>query len=190
MSMPDPFATPTSAPVKKPDGKSLFPWFLMVAGLPFLLLGGWGIYQGMATRSWPRAEGMILASNLRVRESESTRSSNSGIRDRSETATVDIRYKYTVNGTRYESDGIEVADFGLQNSAAARKQHEKYPPGTVVQVAYNPANPAVAYLEPGPGSVSMMLAGVGTGLVLVGLMVRNAMRHQANRPAEDDEDGN
>jgi hypothetical protein len=53
--MPDPIEISNSAPVNKPDGKSLFPWFLIVAGLPFVLLGGWGICQGMATRHPPPA---------------------------------------------------------------------------------------------------------------------------------------
>jgi hypothetical protein len=149
-----------------------FSWFLMVVGLAFLGLGAWGIYQGAVTSKWPRAPAVILHSDLRVRDSTPNRSSG----QRDSTASVAIRYEYTVEGRKYIGDGIEVVDFGLQNSAAARKQHDKYPGGSTAQVAYDPANPAIAYLEPGPSSMSLMLGGIGLGLVLLALLIRRAVR--------------
>jgi hypothetical protein len=159
----------------RPPNQS-FSWFLIVVGLPFLGLGGWGIYQGYVTLQWPRATAVILDANLRVQESDASRRKTA-------THTVDIRYKYTVDGKTYHGDGIEVADFGLQNSALAQKQYDKFPAGTTAEIAYDPVDPAVSYLQPGPSSTSLLLAGIGGGLILVGLMVRRMIRLKASEAA-------
>jgi hypothetical protein len=75
---------------------------------------------------------------------------------------------YRVDGQDYEADGVEPGDLGLQNSAASREQGRAYKPGTQVMIAYDPRNPARAYLLPGPSSPSLMLALVGGVLVLAG----------------------
>jgi hypothetical protein len=93
----------------------LFPWFLIFIGLPFFGLGGWGVYQGYITLKWPHATAIILDANLRVQDADPSR-------QKTVTHSVGIRYKYTVEGRAYQGDGIEVASFGLQNSALAQKQ--------------------------------------------------------------------
>ena len=110
-----------------------FSWFLTFVGLLLLGTGAWGIYQGMVTLKWPRAPAVIRNSTLRLRESDPSPSSVRARNGQQEvTASVAIQYEYTVGGQTYVGDAIEVADFGFQNSAAARKQHDKYPPGATV----------------------------------------------------------
>jgi len=71
--------------------------------------------------------------------------------DRIQTFTLNIIYKYTVNGKTYSSDKRrwhEVqSSFHRYHDAIARK----YPLGKPVTVYYNPQNPKVAVLKPGLG---------------------------------------
>jgi hypothetical protein len=70
----------------RPPSQS-FSWFLILTGLPFLGLGGWGVYHGYVTLKWPRATAIILDANLRVHDADASR-------HKTVTHTVDIRYEY------------------------------------------------------------------------------------------------
>jgi hypothetical protein len=164
----------THQPKRPPQS---FSWFLIFIGLPLMGLGGWGVYQGYVTLKWPRATAIILDANLRVQDADPSR-------QKTVTHSVDIRYKYTVEGRTYQGDGIEVAGFGLQNSALAQKQYDKFPAGSTAEVAYNPNDPITSYLQPGPSSTSLALAGIGIALVLAGLWVRRMIRLKALRMDE------
>lgn len=48
----------------------------------------------------------------------------------------------------------------------------RHPVGSAAEVAYDPNNPATAYLEPGPSSFALALAGIGSTMVLIGFWVR------------------
>lgn len=80
--------------------------------------------------------------------------------DRIQTFTLDITYKYVVNGKTYSSKKRrwhEVqSSFHRYHDSIARK----YPLGKSVTVFYNPKNPNIAVLEPGLG------LGALTGLFL------------------------
>jgi len=60
----------------------------------------------------------------------------------------------------------------MQNSAGAAKMSERHPPGSTAQVAYDPRNPAIAYLEPGPSSFALVLLAIGAAIGLSGFWVR------------------
>jgi hypothetical protein len=76
--------------------------------------------------------------------------------DRVQTFTLDITYKYVVNGKTYSSKKRrwhEVqSSFHRYHDSIARK----YPLGKSVTVYYNPNNPKVAVLEPGLGLGALM----------------------------------
>jgi hypothetical protein len=61
----------------------------------------------------------------------------------------------------------------MQNSAGAERMRKQYPVGTPVHVAYDPQSPDIAYLEPGPSSVSLALSGLGIFMGLCGFWVRS-----------------
>jgi hypothetical protein len=137
-------------------------------------LGGWGCYQGWRTLSWPTVEGVILGSEMRIVTSE--RRQSDGSTSTEQRATVDIKYTYQVDGRDHVSDGIQPYSYGMQNSALAREQAWRYPANAKVRVAYDPDDPAHAYLEPGASSVSKMLLGVGIAFALAGWWVRGLAR--------------
>jgi hypothetical protein len=83
-----------------------------------------------------------------------------------------VLYQYRIGDRDYVAGGIEPYDFGMQNSAGAAKMRERHPVGSQATVAYDPANPAVAYLEPGPSSFALVLSGIGAFMFLIGWWVR------------------
>lgn len=83
-----------------------------------------------------------------------------------------VLYRYTVDGREYVAGGVEPYDFGMQNSAGAAKMSERHPPGSTAVVAYDPANPAIAFLEPGPSSFALVLIAIGAVMGLSGFWVR------------------
>jgi len=142
-------------------------FLLFVAATPFAL-GLYGCVMGALTLRWPQAQATILGSDLRIVVSES-RDSSSSLPGSS--AFVDVAYTYTVNGRDYVSGDIEPYTWGMQNAALARIHKERYPKDALVSAAYNPDNPAIAYLEPRPSATSMMFLGVGLIMGLSGLYV-------------------
>lgn len=155
-----------------------FAHLLLAVGGALLALGLFGAIMGARTLRWPRAEAVILASHVDVRVTTHTAPGTdkyrSGRSETRETASFHVRYRYQVGVRDYESGGVEPYDFGMQNSALSREQGSRYPPGRRVQVAYDPNDPAVSYLEPGPSATAWMFTGVGGVLLLVGALIRRA----------------
>ena len=83
-----------------------------------------------------------------------------------------VLYQYRVGDRDYVAGGVEPYDFGMQNSAGVAKMRERHPVASQAKVAYDPANPAVSYLEPGPSSFALALSGIGAFMFLIGWWVR------------------
>lgn len=173
--------TTASVPtVRKRRAKSSLPSarfgrFLIVVGAAILLLGAWGAVQGARTLQWPRADATIIDSDLRRFEG-SPRRVNGREYDRDHWYSFSVHYSFEVGGVEYVTGGVEPYDFGMQNSAGAQKMKDRHPVGSKARVAYNPENPRVAYLEPGPSSFSMILVVIGAVIGSAGLWVRSLAR--------------
>jgi hypothetical protein len=143
---------------------------LMVLGGAILALGLWGTVHGALTLRWPRAEATITTADL-MRQTTTSRGPDGRSREESWNS-FHVLYRYTVAGREYVAGGVEPWDFGMQNSAGAAKMNERHPPGSKASVAYDPNDPATAYLEPGPSSFALVLCGIGAVMALAGLWVR------------------
>lgn len=167
---------------KKPPGKPDYRivYFFLALGAISFALGAWAAIAAAQTLRWPSVQAEIVAANLQLHETE-RRDQRSPDRRH----TFAIAYVYTVEGQRYLSHGIEPEDFGMQNSADAVKLANAYPVGSKAQVVYDPANPAVSYLKPGPSSFSLMLLGIGLAFALVGGLARRMVRVG---PGEDEDE--
>ena len=75
----------------------------------------------------------------------------SGLREESWNS-FHVLYRYHVGDREYVAGGVEPYDFGMQNSAGAARMAERHPVGSSAAVAYDPADPARAFLEPGPSA--------------------------------------
>jgi len=126
----------------------------LVLGLIYYLLVS--IPKAIKAKYFPTVLGKITSSEVGTPMAGAGRESG----DRIQTYTLDISYKYVVNGKTYSSKKRrwhEVqSSFHRYHDTIARK----YPLGKSVTVFYNPKNPKVAVLEPGVG------LGALTGLLL------------------------
>jgi hypothetical protein len=167
---------------KKPAGKPDYriSYFFLAIGAASFALGAWAAANGALTLRWPRVEAEVVSADHRLHETQ-----RRDQRAPDQRHTFAISYVYTVDGQRYLSHGIEPDDFGMQNSGDAIKLANAHRIGSKVQVAYDPANPHVAYLDPGPSSFSLMLVGIGAAFGLVGGLARRMVRVG---PGDDEEE--
>jgi len=101
-------------------------------------------------RSWPTVHGRIEKSGVHEFQSLD-RSGSGGGRWRTQYR-ADIRYSYEVAGVRYTGD--KAASSGRMSSnitALAARAAAADPVGNVVEVHYNPDNPAQSTINPGVG---------------------------------------
>ena len=143
---------------------------LMVLAALILALGAYGTVRGAMTLKWPRADATITSADL-LRQTTTGRGPDGRSIEESWNS-FHVLYRYTVDGRDYAAGGVEPWDFGMQNSAGAAKMSERHPPGSTARVAYDPRNPAIAYLEPGPSSFALVLLAIGAIMGLSGLWVR------------------
>lgn len=157
--------------IKPPNkGGMAFGRNLMVLGAAILGLGAYGAIKGAMTLKWPRTPATITSADL-LRQSVHATGADGRSREESWNS-FHVLYRYRVGDREYVAGGVEPYDFGMQNSAGAAKMRERRPVGSAAEVAYDPKDPTIAYLEPGPSSLTLMLSGVGSFMILVGFWVR------------------
>lgn len=92
---------------------------------------------GLASRTWPIAEGIIVDSRL-----ISNRDSSNDTM-----TTCNVIYQYQVGSNEYRSERIYFGGFDMDDKEYYK--HQKYKNGVPVRVYYNPSDPSMAVLEPG-----------------------------------------
>ena len=143
---------------------------LMVLAALILAIGVYGVVRGALTLKWPRADATITNAEL-LRQTSTSRGMD-GRSFEDGWNSFHVLYQYRVGDRDYVAGGVEPYDFGMQNSAGAAKMRERHPVGSQATVAYDPGDPAVSYLEPGPSSFALVLSGIGGFMLLVGWWVR------------------
>ena len=160
--------TPKISPERTKQQSLAFGRNLIVLACLILFPGLWGASHGALTLRWPRADATIIDANLRTVTRDSSDS-----RYRDEWHSFAVRYSYKVGGIDRFGGRVEPYDFGMQNSAGAQRMRDRHPVGSLAQIVYDPADPNVAYLEPGPSSFSLALVGIGVVIGASGLWVRS-----------------
>ena len=139
-----------------------------------MFIGGgvisWGsrVTTKVATsKSWPAVSGTILSAAV-IPDSSAFQSGAGNIR-----YDVDVRYRFIVNGDRYESIVIILgAAKTFADSGSAAKALEAYPTGSDVTVYYEPGNPARSTLEHGTGTQGIGMTTLTGGMfLLIGLLL-------------------
>ena len=136
--------------------------FVALLCLCFGLFAAWcgwrDLQHSHASTTWPSTSGEIIGSAVQ------TRSNGEDTFHR----TV-ITYRYHVAGTAYMAKRVFFGgELALQFSGPGKRCLTRYPIGRQVAVAYNPAAPEEAVLEPGPNEAAYLSLIVPVALVLFG----------------------
>ncbi len=139
-----------------------------------------------AAKSWPVAQGTVVRSSVRQRDDftdDSTTMYNAA-----------VSTEYTVDGRRYRITEIYFSQSNAWSSSYSQvgRTVSRYKKGIEVPVYFDPAQPAIATLEPGVKPWNYGIIGLGIALILLGLMsfsysVRNTLRFVARLLQSDSE---
>lgn len=138
--------------------------FLAVFFLVGATIAGFGVrtvLQARESGSWPSVPGIIRTSTVTTQ-----RGSKGGVSYKPV-----VTYSYSVDGAEYTGDLIA---YGLKGSSASRSfaqyYDNKYPEGSSVPVAYDPASPQTSVLEPGVSKRAFILVAFGAIFAMNALM--------------------
>ncbi len=150
----------------------LFIWFVIgLVGLSIFFYGRYQLTRARASGTWPLIDGEIVTSRIETHTSEEGTYQS-----------ADIEYRYQVDGKEFKSEVIVIGG----HSYSAYGAVARYPKGQPVNVAYNPAKPHQAVLEPGVESTQMQTIGVSVMsgaffmAVLFNFILRHAMKEDKN----------
>lgn len=139
---------------------------VVLGGLVFFAVGvgmtyfGWtGVQEARASESWPVVSGTVTESFVEVVEDSEGSDGHRPV----------VRYRYEVEGERFESSRIS---FGTHNNAdkrGAERTVADYPVGEPADVAYDPDDHGRAVLEPGNEGVNFLIQLTGLGFAIAGL---------------------
>lgn len=124
--------------------------------------------DGEATKAWPATSGEILSSSV-DQEVRQERQDNGTIRERRTYRPV-ISYSYTIQGVEYTGHRIRADDSGGSRDKAFDTMNA-YPVGSIVDVYYDPADPASSVLRQGADPVAVWLfGGIGSLFLVLGVV--------------------
>jgi hypothetical protein len=92
------------------------------------------------------------------------------IKTRSTTFNSPIIVEYEVGGRKHYTNDRRFGQLAGSGEEWAKQIAERYPIGAKAPVAYSPADPDLAVLEPGISSEAYWLPGAGAAFILFGLL--------------------
>jgi hypothetical protein len=116
-----------------------------------------GLIRSLASERWPRASAQVVSSSV-YRD-------GSDVAPRWEPA---VLYRYKIGNNTFTSGTIRFLMGPMYQREEASQIAESYSVGSVIRVAYNPANPRESVLQPGtpPGTFRQVLL----ALFLIGVI--------------------
>ena len=149
-------------------------WFVILGGVGLLIFGVVFLREANASRSWPSVQGRVQNVSVVKNSSSGTQGSYHYV----------VTYAYQVDdqsytGNRYSLGSGSTASKRYPGESEARTaSRSDYPAGSMVDVYYDPADPASAVLNPGAswgtfGPLLMGLIFVPGGIFLLRAIRRN-----------------
>ncbi|MEO1150792.1 MAG: DUF3592 domain-containing protein [Pseudomonadota bacterium] len=123
----------------------------VAAGVGMLGYAGYAWSRTVAAQSWPTTDGEVLTSTLDIdRDSDG------------DTYRAKVSYQYSVDGIVFKSDRLSFGFSGTDNKAYHDAIVDRLTQGTHIGVRYDPKNPEVATLAPGPnkGLIFLTIFGI------------------------------
>ena len=141
----------------------IFPWVVTVSGMSIVAWGVQGLLMASDSVEWPRAQGTIMLSKVRVLESYGS----NGLLEY--TYSADIQYRFVVQQREYTGARVAYGDFSSGSSSRFEEIVARYPTGRQVEVYYLPSDPAECVLEPGRHVENWAPIFSGGVLIMVGV---------------------
>jgi Protein of unknown function (DUF3592) len=145
----------------------LFASVFMLIGVILLTPGARNLMRAGQSLAWPKAPGVVLYSGMT--SSTSVDKDDDGRTTTSTTYNSPLVIEYEVNGRKHYSNTRRFGQLAGSSGEWAQGIAERYPAGAKIQVAYSPADPDLAVLEPGISSEAYWLPGAGAAFFLFGL---------------------
>ena len=142
---------------------SVMAFIFTALGLLALGAGLRRMWNGHAAERWPTTLAEVVFSKV---ESSDTRDSDD---TPSTTFSPSFVYRYEVHGVAHFNNLRRFGHIAGQGQDWAASLTARYPLGTRIPVAYSPADPDIAVLEPGNDSEALWLPGVGLFALLFGI---------------------
>jgi hypothetical protein len=121
--------------------------FVGLIGIVLIAFSGHTIYRNRVARRWPVTEGRIVSSRTFLKDASGGKPGNAKV------ARAQVRFAYQVNGRQYESSNVSYHR-GIGGSDIQQDYDPsyavRYPEGTAVKVAYDPAEPQACVIEASP----------------------------------------
>jgi len=158
----------------------------VLVGIGLTIWAGNDFLKAKASAGWPKAKGEITSS--RIDTSTRVRRRKGRVRGTSKKYTVNVEYRYSVEGTDHTGDRIAFADAGTGSHARAAEIQKRYDVGAAVDVSYDSENPDVAVLEPGVSTDNYFWLGAGVVVLVVGVLmgVAAVVTRRGECPASSD----
>lgn len=138
-------------------------WLPGLVGVLLLTsVAGWltrHLVEWLRSTSWPSVDAVITEASV-----ESVDGDSLGTEPR--TAVARVGYRYLVGGQQYFGRRVRFGDFIDANLFTSKETVARYPPGTHVQVFYDPASPERSTLERRALVRLWLFCGLAWGLVL------------------------
>lgn len=133
------------------------------------------VRRWVAARSWPTTNGTITSSAVLAGEAADDYRGEllTGTDERANIGGTGeyvprVEYEYRVDGIRYEGDRISWTDGAFSRRSMAATLVGQYPPGTIVELRYDPADPGEAVLRSTTRSNRWLLAVAAIGSAAFG----------------------
>lgn len=152
----------------------IIPSLLIVAGLVIACIGLKRVHYANQSSNWPKAEGVVLESELKKTTSTS-RSQNH--RPKTSYHAV-INYEFEVSGIQYTGNRVSYGDQGYKDPGDVASIVKRYPKGRKIQVSYRSEDPNECLLETGLQKQAWYMPLFGLGLLTIGAV--NLIRKPAH----------
>jgi len=129
----------------------------------FLAIAAWMIRAAQARRGWPSVRGAVTGGRIRQK--------TSGVGDEESVTFVPVvEFQYEIGSKTYTASGPGLIETGYGSRSRAEKVLARYPAGAAVEVHYNPAKPAQAFLE-FSSTLAWIMLGVGLAILAVAVVL-------------------
>jgi len=129
----------------------------------FLAIAAWMIRAARARRGWPSVRGAVTGGRIRQK--------TSGVGEEETVTFVPVvEFQYEIGSKTYAASGPGFGETGYGSVSRAEKVLARYPAGAAVEVHYNPAKPAEAFLE-FSNTLAWIMLGVGLAILAVAVVL-------------------